>query len=174
MEDRHKFWLEFARKIIDVPLEYSKDDFLAFRSIAMREQPALVQVIEAFIQIIDRSELDIELRRLSSRKGKKHAQPLHLFDLLRSKQLFPQNLDLAKFASRVMPHMRSFRFDKMSRSDMAARIIEHVEQSNPPARKRLEESMTIAMAAMRYRASKKVDRYSYLSKWEKIIRDIQF
>ena len=70
--------------------------------------------------------------------------------------------------------MRSFRFDKMSRSDIAARVIEHIEGLDPRARDALETSMREALAAMNKREPREAERQSFLSKWEAIIRGSAF
>jgi hypothetical protein len=138
-----------------------------FRDIARRENPSLVPLIDEYVALADRSDTDVRLRPTVRRS---RARPMHLFDLLREKTFFPQNLDLATFASRVLPHLRTYRFDKMSRSDIAARIIEHIEESDPGTRDALELSMRDALAAMSGRPSKESERKSFLSQWEKIIK----
>jgi hypothetical protein len=93
---------------------------------------------------------------------------MHLFDLLREPRLFPSNLDLSEFAARVLPNMSRKRFDKMSRGDIAARIIEYLETRDPHTRERLEASMRDAMTSGSH-----ADRQSFLSQWEKIIKGIE-
>ena len=95
---------------------------------------------------------------------------MHLFDLLRERQLFPSNPDLSEFAGRVLPSMSRKRFDKMSRSDIAARILEYLEKKDSRTRKSLEISMREAMKTGR---QGKVDRKSFQSEWEKIIKGIE-
>ncbi len=97
---------------------------------------------------------------------------MHLFDLLRQRAFFPQNLDLASFAARVLPNLRKFRFDKMSRGDIAARIIESIEESDPKTREALEVSMRQALQEMTKRSvgDTENERLSFLSKWERIIK----
>jgi hypothetical protein len=155
-----------------VPLGYSKDDLWSFRSIAKRELPVLVPVIEGLINVSERAETEVEDVTSASTARVKPSQ-MHLFDLLREKKLFPQNLDLASFAARVMPHMRAYRFDKMSRSDIAARIIEHIEESDPSKRAKLEKSMREALSSMNRKQSRAVDRRSFLTRWEKIIKGLE-
>lgn len=171
-DNRHKAWLRFVNRVLDVPLGYSKDDLWSFRAIARRELPALVLVIEALINLSERAETEAEDVPSTSTSRVKPSQ-MHLFDLLREKKFFPQNLDLASFAARVMPHMRAYRFDKMSRSDIAARIIEHIEESDPSKRAKLEKSMRQALSSMNKKPVRAVDRKSFLSRWEKIIKGLE-
>jgi hypothetical protein len=174
----HKAWLSFVRKAVDVPLGYSKTDLEAFLNLARRESPSLVPLIRGYLMLAQKSETVAQQGERPTRQSntkRNKASQMHLFDLLREKQFFPQNLELANFAARVMPHMRTYRFDKMSRSDIAARIIEHIESSDPRARDALEQSMRDALTAIGGRkSSKEVDRRSFLSKWERIIKGIEF
>jgi hypothetical protein len=173
-DTRHKPWLNFVRKALDVPSGYSSEELRAFLSIAKRENPSLLPLIEDYLNIAHRSEIPENLRITYSSPKRSKSSQMHLFDLLREKTFFPQNLDLAQFAARVMPHMRTYRFDKMSRSDIAARIIEHIEGSDPRARGALERSMRDGLTAMKGRKQPKdVDRRSFLTKWEKIIKGIE-
>ena len=170
LDNRHKAWLSFIRKVAEVPLDYSKDDLSAFRRLALQESPALVPIIESYLALAERS--GIEASR-GPRSRQRNGSQMHLFDLLREKKLFPHNLLLSQFASRVLPHMRTYRFDKMSRSDIAARIIEHIERSDPRSRAKLEESMREALRKMKQRPIKPVERQSFLSKWERIIKGLE-
>lgn len=169
----HKAWLSFVRKVIDVPLGYSKEDLWLFRSLATTENPSLVPLIEAYLRIAENSETAAQTGNLSPSKyaTKRKPEQMHLFDLLREKKFFPTNLDLARFASRAVPHMRTYRFDKMSRSDIAARVIEYLEQTG--TRDKLEESMREALRTLGRGPAKEADRRSFFSKWEKIIKGIE-
>ncbi|MGH6980805.1 MAG: hypothetical protein ACREFC_06325, partial [Stellaceae bacterium] len=69
-----------------------------------------------------------------------------------------------------VPHMRTYRFDKMSRSDIAARIIEYIEDSGPGTREALEASMREALGAIGKRPPKDAERQSFISEWENIIK----
>ena len=166
-DNKHKAWLGFVRKVADVPLEYSKDDLRAFRRLALRESPALLQLIESYLALAERSDVESSGGAARSKSRQRNGSQMHLFDLLREKRLFPHNLLLAQFASRVLPHMRTYRFDKMSRSDIAARIIEYIERSDPRSRAKLEKSMRDALKAMKQRPIRPIERQSFLSKWEK-------
>jgi hypothetical protein len=160
-----------------VPSGYSKEDLIAFRNQAFRNYPLLVPLIDAYLRLAEES--DTETFSLGGplfpsankqKSGKKSdASQMHLFDLLRSKKLFPSNSLLAQFAARSMPKMSTYRFDKMSRADIASRIIEYLEDRDPRNREELETSMREAMQTP---APKHTDRQSFLSKWEKIIKGI--
>jgi hypothetical protein len=170
----HKSLLRFLTKILDVPAGYSKEDLTMFRSIASREYPSLLPLIEDYLRLAERSETDVTSVGLSNtpkRSRKAPSDEMHLFDLLREKRLFASNSDLADFAARVLPGIKGNRFDKMSRGDIAARIIEFLETKDARARRDLEASMREAMQSTS--SGRTVDRKSFVSKWEKIIKGIQ-
>lgn len=169
-DKRHDAWLKFSSDVLDVPAGRSKDDLYIFRDLAHRHHRALVPIIDEYIRLAEISDSDVRPKRPAVRATRKGPKQMHLFDLLREKTFFPQNLDLARFAERVLPHLRSYRYDKMSRSDIAARIIEHIESRDPETRDTLEESMRQALADMSGKTAKEVDRRSFLSKWESIIK----
>jgi len=162
---------------VDVPSGYSKEELIAFRNQAFRNYPLLVPLIDDYIKLAEESDTEsfshaeflfpITNKQNSGRKTA--ANEMHLFDLLRSKKLFPSNSLLADFAARIMPNMRTYRFDKMSRADIAGRIIEYLEHRDPRTREELETSMREAMQSP---ATRPTDRKSFLSKWEKIIKRI--
>ncbi len=102
---------------------------------------------------------------------KRDAASMHLFDMLRDKKLFPSNFDLSEFAGRVLPGMSRKRFEKVSRADIAARIIEYLETKDSRTREDLEASMRAAMTAD---SPKPADRKSFFSQWESIIKGTQF
>lgn len=172
--DRHRSLLDFIKRVVDVPLGYSKEDLAEFRSVAQGEFSALVPLIDAYLGFMEKSETDAVLARTNSKSTKlvrrtRADEEMHLFDLLRERKLFPSNAELSDFASRVLPGMKPYRFDKMSRGDIAGRVIEHLETLDPKTRKDLEASMREAMSL----GEKTVDRKSFLSKWEKIIKGIE-
>lgn len=174
IENRHKSWLTFLRKAMDVPLNYTLEDLHSFRRLALREHPSLVRMIEGYINLANNAETDAQIEAdLSGAPKRGRVSQMHLFDLLREKQFFPLNSDLAQFAARVVPGMRTYSFDKMARSDIAARIIEYIEASDPRARAALEKSMRQALSSMKKGPTKKVDRRSFLSKWERIIKGLE-
>jgi hypothetical protein len=156
-----------------VPIGYSKDDLIMFRSIASRQYPSLLPIIEDYLRLAEGSETTvapIRLRQRPAENRKTSPEQMHLFDLLREKRLFSSNADLANFAAKVLPGIKGNRFDKMSRGDIAARIIEYLETKEPRTRRELEASMREAMESS---GTRPVDRKSFVSKWEKIIKGIQ-
>ncbi len=172
--ERHSRFLQFVQRVVDVPLGYSKEDLVGFRAVAQKDFSALVPLIEAYLTFVGKSETDTavaEQPTLEPSRARRKAKPgeMHLFDLLRERQLFPSNAELAGFASKVLPGMKQFRFDKMSRGDIAGRVIEHLEKRDPKTRNDLEASMREAMSL----GDKNVDRKSFLSKWERIIKGIE-
>ncbi|RTE88734.1 hypothetical protein D6B98_34280 [Bradyrhizobium sp. LVM 105] len=132
------------------------------------------RIIEEYLHLARRAETGAGERSASplSFKHSRIAQ-MHLFDLLREKKFFPRNSDLARFAARVLPDMRSYSFEKMARSDIAARIVEYVEKSDPRAQRALEQSMREALAHINSRPPARGDRASFLSRWERIIKGLE-
>jgi hypothetical protein len=175
VEDRtHKSLLHFLKKILDVPLGYSKEDLTMFRSIASKQYPSLLPLIEDYLQLAEHSETNVaivSLRHNVKRSHRPSSEQMHLFDLLREKRLFASNTDLANFAGKVLPGIKGNRFDKMSRGDIAARIIEYLETKDSGTRRDLETSMREAMDSTS--SGRSVDRKSFVSKWEKIIKGIR-
>jgi hypothetical protein len=153
-------------------MEYSVDELRQFREISARENPSLVVLIEDYIRLAKRSETNAPGGYGQTKLSRSRPTQIHLFDLLRERKFFPMNSDLARFAARVVPGMRSYKFDKMARSDIAARIIEYIEESDPRTRTALERSMREALSSMKKGTAKKVDR-SFLSKWENIIKGLE-
>jgi hypothetical protein len=176
-DNRHRALLQFVKKMMDVVLGYSKDDIVMFRSLASRQYPTLVPLIDEYLRFAERSDTDAVVESSRTTKLKKSqisrssdSANMHLFDLLREKKLFPSNYDLSDFAGRILPNMSRNRFDKLSRSDIAARIIEYLETLDRRTRENLETSMREAMNSS---PSKTADTRSFLSKWEKIIKGIE-
>jgi hypothetical protein len=165
--DGHKAWLSFIKKAAGLTADYSLDDLRGFRNLARLENSMFVELADAYARLAEKSVTPLKVRR-------RNGPQMHLFDLLREKTFFPTNLELADFASRVLPHMRAFRFDKMSRSDIAARIIEYLEsETDPSTREKLESSMREAITQTKARPVRQSDRRSFLSKWERIIKGIE-
>ena len=170
----HKSLLRFLTKILDVPAGYSKEDLTAFRSVASRQYPLLLPLIEDYLRLAEQSETSVAVVELGDKARRSHkpsSDEMHLFDLLREKRLFASNSDLATFAAKVLPGIKGNRFDKMSRGDIAARIIEFLETKDARTRRELEASMREAMDSTN--SGRAVDRKSFVSKWEKIIKGIQ-
>jgi len=173
-DQKHKSLLQFIRKVVDVAAGHSKEDLAAFRSAASKEYPSVVPLIDEYLQFAERADtnvLPLSSGGNSSRRPKvPEGTPTHLFDMLRDKRAFPSNSDLSDFAGRILPNMTRKRFDKMSRGEIVAKIIEYVETLDAKTRRDLEASMRDAMTPG---ASKPADRRSFLSKWERIIKGIQ-
>ena len=148
VQDRkHKALLTFIRKVLDVPLGYSKDDLLMFRSVASKDYRSLLPLIDDYLQLAERADTNASPKGLQGRATKRSSdlEQMHLFDMLREKRLFPSNSELSDFAGRVLPNMSRHRFDKMSRGDIATRIIEYLETRDRRTRDELEASMREAM-----------------------------
>lgn len=169
--NNHRSFMAFLRRAIDVAIGYSKDDLLAFRAVAMREHHAFLPLIDAYLSLTDSADSEVvEMTSKSGWRAAKRPTDMHLFDLLRERRLFPSNADLSDFAARILPSMRRYRFDKMSKGDIAARIIEYLETRDPSTKARLESSMRQALASS---DRKRVDKKSFFSEWEKIIKGIE-
>lgn len=170
-DNKHQAWMRFARDVLDIPLGRSKEELQLFLDLARRQHPILVPIIRSYIDLSEKSDTNVSVdEKLKKTSRKSTPRQMHLFDLLREKTFFPQNIDLSRFAERVVPHMRSYRFDKMSRSDIAARVIEYIEESDPKTREALEQSMRLALADLTKKPAGDVERRSFLSKWERIIK----
>jgi hypothetical protein len=94
---------------------------------------------------------------------------MHLFDMLRDRRLFPSNLELVNFAVRILPNIPRGRLGKISRPEIAARIVEYLETLGAERRATLEASMREAMTATPETSS---ERSSFFTKWERIIKGI--
>ena len=170
-KDTHASFLSFVRRILEVPNGYSLNDLMIFKNAARRQFPAVVPLITAYLKLAEKAETGVVLGDTSKRTRGRARTPaqMHLFDMLRERRLFPLNTDLAEFAGRILPNMPRRRFDKMSRGDIAARIIEYLETLNPQTRETLEASMREAMAAS---PEKRSDRKSFFLTWERIIKGV--
>lgn len=168
-DNRHKRLLQFVKRILEVPLGYSRDDLVMLRSVASREYPTLTPLVDEYIRLAERSSVDNLPEMAPRRPRRRQPNPggMHLFDLLREKKLFPSNSDLSEFAGRILPGIKRNRFDKMSRGDIAARVIEYLETKDRRTREELERSMR---EAMKSEHAKPTERQSFLSKWENIIK----
>ncbi|MER9748875.1 hypothetical protein [Mesorhizobium sp. M0140] len=169
---KHEAWLKFSKDILALAAGKSKEDLRQFRDIADFHHPAIAPIINAYLDLAIRSDSDVKMPSAVAKRPRRQAasRDMHLFDLLREKTFFPQNLDLARFAGRILPSLRTNRFDKMSRSDIAARIIEFIEASDPGTKQALESSMRDGLDALAGRPPKESERRSFLSKWESIIK----
>lgn len=173
-DQRHKSLLQFIRKVVEVAAGLSKEDLASFRSAAIREYSSVVPLIDEYLRLAERADTHVLPKSHASnnfhRSKNAESSPEHLFDMLRDKRAFPSNSDLSDFAGRILPNMARKRFDKMSRGEIVAKIIEYVETLDAKTRRDLEASMKDAMAPG---LGKPADRRSFLSKWERIIKGIQ-
>ena len=182
-QDKHyQSYLAFVSKLSDLIASHTLEDLQLFLSKARNGFPDIVPVIESCIYTLDKNVCNANKK--ISRKAKILAkirpevqkdlvtirQEIHLFDLLRSKELFPNNRDLAEFATRVLPGMVKRRYDKMSKAGIAGIIIGYLETLNAGKRKRLEKSMREAIISKS--VGSKEERQSFFSEWEKIIKGI--
>jgi hypothetical protein len=172
-ERRHSPLLDFVSRASGLTSKYSRESLLRLRERAEREFPAYTRLIEAYLDLLERAETDAQLKMPNRGQSEPRTRGSveHLFDLLRSKKLFPTNLELADFAGRVLPGMNLKRLSKVSRGEIAARIIEYLETLDSTTKRRLEESMRDAVISGR---AEKRDRNTFFSKWEKIIKGIEF
>jgi hypothetical protein len=87
-ENKHKAWLSFQRKLLDVPLNYSKDDLQIFLSHASTHGNELMaRLIYDYLELASQSETEVKGRAASERpSSKKSPREMHLFDLLREKK----------------------------------------------------------------------------------------
>jgi hypothetical protein len=171
---KHRALLQFIRKIIEVPVGYSKEDLMIFRSIASRDYPAFVPLMDDYLRMAENADTDVSSGRSAGKRAAASADkvaPMHLFDMLRDKKLFPTNSDLSEFAGRILPGMSRARFEKVSRADIAARIIEYLETKERHTRDELEASMRSAIA--KPGSATPTNRKSFFSQWENIIKGIQ-
>lgn len=171
-ERTHKDWLEFLRKAAELPIGYSVDDLIWFRTIAERQYPALAPLVDACIHLAQESGLAIAFEGPAPRPTKARRAPqtrTPLFDLFKDRRLFPKNSDLATFALRAIPDMKEYRFDKMSRGDIALRLTEHIEKLGPKARDALETSMRNALS---HPPEADDGSRSFVSKWTNIIKEM--
>jgi hypothetical protein len=172
---RHRAWLSFVKRVLEITSLYSVDDLSEFLNVAKNDYPRLRPLVQAYFEIADSSRTDVLMPGTKTiAQSARSISQMHLFDLLREKAFFPLNADLAHFASRVLPGIQTHRFDKMSRSDIAARIIEYLENlPQVDIRKKLEASMREALSEIKGRPTISLNRKSFLSKWEKIIKRVE-
>jgi hypothetical protein len=168
-----KRFLRFVSKLTDALTQVSPDDLNDYERWASEGYVHLIPILKGCEELLRRFGPEINRPvgsyRLPVRNRYKDSE--HLFDLLRSKEYFPTNLELAQFASHILPDMSAKRFDKMSRADIAARIIEYLETFDPRTRKKAEYSMRTAL--MRLPASEKGIDQSFFSQWQRIIKGIE-
>lgn len=170
--ERQQDYFRFVSKAADLVSEYTYEELSLFRRMARKSSPGMMPVISGYMEMLRRAgepELSrSETGRSETLNGNSRTN-VHLFDLLRSKELFPTNVELAQFASKVLPGMANRRYDKMSRAEIAARVVEYLETLPTEKSSRLEELMRDAIA----NKSTRRDRQSFFSKWERIIKGIE-
>ncbi len=182
---QHKTFLRFVSRLVDLATLYSKENLFKFLDISSKEFPALTGIIHEYIRLAEKADTDIECKSRPSTFARSFAYlettklgnsklEMHLFDLLRSKKLFATNADLAEFAQRILPKMAPRRFDKMSRGDIAARIIVYLEGRKPEKRQRLERAMREALVLLSSPSRKKTSKRTFFQQWEKIIKGTEF
>lgn len=178
MEQRtHKDWLEFLRKAADLPIGYSVDDLLYFQRIAEGQYPALAPLVAACVHLAQASDLAIAVEGIAAVKtgmGPERGQTngYHQRDmtpLLRDEKLFPKNTDLIRLANRLLPDMHHYRFDKMSRSAIIGKIIDHMDMLPAKKRSKIEDALRQAAEAAKNEPS--VPGSSFFTRWEDIIRN---
>ncbi len=182
-KERHQAFMRFVSKVTNLMSEYTAEDLGSFLHSSKQGFPSLAPVIEACIGMLTPSRGRAD-QRLASRSeaiagliskrrretaAEREAGPL--FNLLLSKELFPTNAQLGEFAVRVLPGMPRRRYDKMSRADIAGRVIEYLETLDLARRRRLEAAMRKAIASISGDA--KAQPESFFSQWEKIIKGIE-
>ena len=166
-------YLAFVSRLTDLLSNYTPRDLRMFLDAARRGVPSMFPVIEACIEMVESAPRGTRGKSVSIGPSQIGIYPerLHLFDLLRSRDLFPSNADLALFAARVVPKMTRKRFGKMSRSDIAVRIIDYLETLDLDKRRRLEDSMRKAIDSISAGLEGKPE--SFFLQWEKIIKAIR-
>lgn len=181
--ESHRSYMTFVSRLTDFLSDYSVRELRSFLDSASHGFPGVAPVIEACIRMVDTSAGQTRGGSLSeSTSSTKPATKwpkaveipkdlVKLPDLLLSKELFRANQDLVKFAIRVLPGMPKRRYDKMSRDDIVAKIVDYLEQVNSRKRERLETSMRRAIDMMSAGEQKEVQ--SFFSQWEKIIKGIE-
>ena len=183
----HKDWLEFLRKAAELPIGYTVDDLLYFQRIAERQYPALAPLVAACIHLAQTSEMAIAMEgpapekpqasqdpplvppatTLASSGNGHHTRAMAV--LLKDETLFPKNTDLVRLATRLLPDMRHYRFDKMSRSSIIGKVVDHMDAL--PARKRTKIEGALREAAEATRNDPPATA-SFFTRWEEIIKNL--
>lgn len=176
----HTALLRLVSKITEIPSVYSRDELAELEYHIEKYFPRLRPILREYIHLAEDSRTHVHDKLGSTAKrayfranwGQRpqSGPEAHLFDLLRSKDLFSTNSELAEFAGRILPDMTKKRFDKMSRGDIAARIIEFLEANNPENRKTLENAMRSALRSIDYSQGPGGNKESFFRQWEQIIR----
>jgi hypothetical protein len=192
----HKDWLEFLRKAAELPIGYSVDDLLYFKRIAERQYPALAPLVAACIHLAQTSDMAIAVEgpepeptpaktepaetaspvataetlkpAAPASSGNGH-YPRDLMALLKDERLFPKNVDLVQLATRLLPDMRQYRFDKMSRSSIIGKIVDHMDGLPAKRRSKIVSGLREAAEAT---PDQSQPASSFFTRWEDIIRNM--
>ena len=164
-------YFKFISGLSDLLSSVTRDDLMRFRHLARHGFADLVPVIEGCIKMIGRRKLPPETT-IGSTDVPQRGSDEHLFDLLRSKEHFPTNSRLAEFATRILPGITRKRYDKMSRADIAGQIIEYIEAFPARKKERLESLIREAIKSPDRQAREQQE--SFFSKWEKIIKGLEY
>jgi len=112
---KHKAFLKFISRIADTSALYGIGELKSFLEMAERDFPAFTPTIRTFITLAKKTSSDVPYASpkriqnnisyyLDNRQNELNFNSqMHLFDLLRSKELFTSNNELANFAKRVLP-----------------------------------------------------------------------
>jgi hypothetical protein len=183
-DKRHKAFLKFISRLADTSTVYSLKELECFLELAGQDFFAFTPIIKDFIKLAKKTSSDVPYRltKLGTNYSavttyatpkEEHFRPQkHLFDLLRSKELFSSNNDLANFAKRILPSISNKRFDKMSRGDIAIRIIEYIENHNK--RDLLEKTIRDALVSMSDSPKDNRKKQTFFRKWENIVKGSDF
>jgi hypothetical protein len=185
----HKDWFEFLQKAAELPIGYSVDDLLYFQRIAQRQYPALEPLVAACIHLAQTSDMEIAVEGPEPSKQPVNGEPPfraptgtsslqtdgdHSRDmtmLLQDEKLFPKNTDLIRLATRLLPDMHQYRFDKMSRSSIISKIVDHMKTL--PDKKRTKIGAVLRQAADATQNDPPVTSRSFFTRWEDIIKNME-
>ena len=169
----HTQWLEFLKKAADLPIGYTIDDLLWFQTVAKRQYPSLAPLVAACIHLAQDANLKISVEgtdRFVIKKRSIAANRGDLLSILRDPKLFPRNSDLSRLATRLMPNMHAYRFDKMSRGEIALRVLQYLESTDQKTRSQLESALRDAAELP---PETEDQRQGFVARWENVIRDMK-
>lgn len=180
-DNKHKAFLHIISRLAEITAAYSKDELREFAQLASLDYSRFGPVINELVRVAEKATSSVpdrlSMRHVSISKNYKN-QPLsretHLFDLLRSKELFITNADLADFAKRILPNIGNKRYDKMSRGYIASSIIEYIESHDRPKCELLKKTMQKALISMSKSPSKQEETQSFFRQWESIVKGANF
>ena len=170
--NRHKALLRFASEVAEIVAKYSVEELMDLHRHSLQGFKFMTSFIDATIEAARMGETDMLIEYAESgamsKSPSRGLKSNHLFDLLRAKELFDTNADLADFAQRLFRGMASKRYDKMSRGEIAVHIVEYIENQSPMARRQLESMLRKALKNRRF-ARTGADE-SFFSEWQRIIK----